>query len=93
MFFDIFRFRMQMMYQNPVGTFLRTVLFKWYMAIMIPAIWITYVVYVKLEEIGVISGVLGFITTQIEMLTRVATNCTGKILNMPAFLQCLQYTN
>lgn len=76
------------------GVFVYGILTKWYLAIAIPAMGITYIIFKKLDEKGVFDIILSEITKHLEMLERVAQKCTPKIIEgLPGFIECLDRVN
>lgn len=72
-------------------TFVYTILTKWYVLIAIPAMTITYIVFVELNKLGIFDIIIGEIEYHLLMLEDIARNCTQEILNIKGFLRCLGF--
>ena len=70
--------------------FVEGILSKLYLLISVPAMFIAYIVLKKLKEMGVIDSIFNKISKEIEIIEKVATECTGLILQLHEFYQCLE---
>jgi hypothetical protein len=73
------------------GTFVYGILTKWYLAIVVPALGITYVVFTKLDQIGVFDMIFAELNKDLIMIDYVASVCVEKILDFDNFLRCLSF--
>ncbi|MBN9543380.1 MAG: DUF2670 domain-containing protein [Alphaproteobacteria bacterium] len=74
---------------SPAGIFIHTILFKWYLIIAVPAVYIGYHFLKGLENTGILKRVEDHLTSYLETLVKVSENCTPLILNIYDFYDCL----
>lgn len=73
------------------SSFVLALLSKWYLAIAIPAMSITYIVFKKLDELGIFDMILAEIEKNLGTIHFIAENCTSKILKISEFLKCIDF--
>jgi hypothetical protein len=77
---------------NPMGIFVYSILSKWYIVVMIPAVIVTFWVFKGLEKTGILEAALKNVTLHLNETKAVAKYCTPLLLNRDALWDCLQNT-
>ena len=77
---------------NPMGIFVYSILSKWYIVVMIPAVVVTFWVFKGLEKTGILEAALKRVTLHLNETKAVAKYCTPLLLNRDALWDCLQNT-
>ncbi len=75
---------------NPIGLFIRMVLTKWSLIIILPSIMVTYWVLLGLHNVGVLNKTFTVISYGLSQTKAVAQNCTPKILDLKALWSCIE---
>lgn len=71
--------------KNPKAIFIRTLLTKWYLIVMIPSIAIAYKVFRILDERGLLADLEEFVTSQLEMISETVDRCTALDIDLSSF--------
>jgi ferric iron reductase protein FhuF len=77
---------------NPMGIFVYSILSKWYIIVMIPAVIVTFWVFKGLEKTGILEIALKNVTLHLNETKAVAKYCTPLLLDRQALWDCLQNT-
>jgi len=75
---------------NPIGLFVRMILAKWSLVIVLPAIMVTYWVLLGLHNTGILDRAFTTVSRGLLETKAVAQNCTPKIADLSALWLCLQ---
>ena len=75
---------------NPIGLFVRMILAKWSLVVILPAIMVTYWVLLGLHNAGILDRSFDTVSRGLSEAKAVAQNCTPKIANLSALWVCLQ---
>jgi hypothetical protein len=81
------------LFKSPASLFLKGLMLKWYILVMVPAVTAAYYFFSHLEKMGVLDKVYNFIEYQLGMIVRITQECTPKILDISAYISCLNYIN
>lgn len=79
------------MLQGAKGSFVYKILTRWYLAIAIPAIWVTYYFFRGLQRAGILDAFTTNLKTITDNLTRISIDCPQKLGVFKDFLTCLGF--
>lgn len=85
--FKIFR---SILINNPLGLFIRMILVKLSLIVFLPALIVTYWIFMGLNNAGILDKAFITISRGLLETQAVAQNCTPKILNFSAFWACIE---
>jgi len=76
---------------NPIGLFIRAILAKWSLVVVLPSVLVAYWVLMGLQSAGVLDKAFATISRGLLETKAVAQNCTPKILDFKALWACLEH--
>ncbi len=80
------------LFKNPKAIFISSILTKWYLLVMIPAIAIVYKIFMIMHNKGLFARMEAFVTSNLEMISDTVDKCLSNDINfdsLPALLHCL----
>ena len=73
------------------GSFIYSLMSKWYLIIAIPAMVVTYNVFKGLSDAGILDKMQKNLENILTTLVKVSVDCPQLLANFNAFLQCLGF--
>jgi hypothetical protein len=77
------------LFRSKEALFIFSIMFNWYFIIMSTAMLTTFWFFKGLSDSGVLKKLALFIFPLLAMTTRVAKECTPKILDLASFFNCI----
>lgn len=87
---ETFFSKLKLLFQSPIVIFVYGIISKWYLMVMVPAIFVTYWVFQGLTDIGFFAAAEKTISQALNESKSVARYCVPKIIDPASFWDCLQ---
>ena len=87
---EIFLSKLKFLLKSPMVLFTYSILSKWYILVMVPAVIVTFWVFKGLTEVGILQSAETIVVDALQDVKAVAQYCVPKILNLGDFWECLQ---
>ncbi|MCP5369624.1 MAG: DUF2670 domain-containing protein [Rickettsiaceae bacterium] len=82
--------KLKLLFQSPIVIFIYGIISKWYLMVMVPAIFVTYWVFQGLTDVGFFAAAEKTVSQALNESKAVARYCVPKIIDLPSFWDCLQ---
>ena len=78
---------------NPIVIFIRSILSKWYIIVVLPSIMVAYWGLKGLNDAGVLHSTETIVVRALTDAKGIAQHCTPKIANLRAFWHCIEHVD
>lgn len=87
---DVFLSKLKLLLKSPIVIFIYGILSKWYLMVMLSAIFVAFWVFKGLTDIGFMEEAEKTVSKALQDSKSVARYCVPKIMDFGEFWECLQ---